>query len=373
MEKKRVNKMILLVIIITAVILVVACSTEGAAVDYVNLENAKYVLSFSGGLNNQSINSFSVMYRDGTIKEHPVNRSIVIANGLKIRDEMLFFSRQKNTHFAIANNIIQEFSFLEEKYEDAYVGVLFANESNGHVFAGVNVGFSDEGYLSELLYRTIDEPDYLNITFYDKILCTAVYKNETIYVQYLDLNKRDENDFFRRSGILEIDMNSQEIKHDYMLDNKYEGEPDRPMVLFGEEIILFRPALDREGFPTGASYLAVYSDGEIQHEKVLDDLILFQVCAFDNSLYLIDIFGKVRVLDSTYNLINNYQLESFEGSIKGAYHRDGELYVALTDEENAIKINQYRLNSGELVGSDPVAYPRAIEWHQESFTFLPWK
>lgn len=372
--KQRNNIQILCLIILFCLLIInVGCTRRETHENFIKTENGKYLFAFSTGLREESINSFSVLYQDGTVNEHPVNRSIVIVNSLRIGEALMFFSRQKNTHFVIENNRLQEFSFLEERYGDSYVGVLFASENNGYILTGMNVGFSDEGYISELLYKEESEGGYHNITFYDKILCSAVYSGGIIYLQYLDLNKRDDNDFFRKSGILEIDVYSQEIISDILLDSKYEGEPDRPLVLSNNEVILFRPELNEEAILTGRSHLAVYSQGEIKKELTLEDFIVIHIHAFNGKLYLVDLFGSVRVLDDEYKLLDIYELDQFQGSIRDLYTDEGELYVALMDEKKLMKINRYNLGNGRLMESDPIIYPKTIDWNKESFTFLPIK
>ncbi len=336
-----------------------------------DLKNGKYLLSFSGGGKVKSLNSFSIIYEDGKVKEFPVNKSIVIENAIKDQDELLFFSRQKNTHFSITNDSINDVSFLEELYGDAYVGVLFATKDNEYFFTGMNVGFSDKGYISELLYKHKDETEYTNLTLYDKIICSAVYNNNTIYVQYLDLNKKDDNSFFRTAGIIEVNKETQEVIKETFLDSKYEGEPDRPLVLFGDDLIIYRAEIDEEAIPTGKSHMAVYSNGNIINERELSEFIIYKAYSHNDRLYLVDIYGSVLTYDLDYNLIDSYKLKSFDGFIRSAYFSNNELYVALISEDKTMVINHYDLSDGGLIETDKVVKPTVIEWNNESFTFLP--
>ncbi|MBM7614478.1 hypothetical protein [Alkaliphilus hydrothermalis] len=363
---------ILIMGIILALILLSGCSKGKETANQVDLVNGKYVIAFSGGSKEKLINSFSILYEDGAVKEYPINSSIVIANSIRAGEELLFFSRQKNTHFSITNDGIEEISFLNDRYgEGAYFGVLFASKTKDYLFTGLNVGFSDRGYVSELLYRNYDEEEYRNLTFYDKILCSAINNNGTIYLQYLDLNKKGDNVFFRKSAIMEIQESKGEVIRDTILDDKYEGEPNRQLVLFGEDIILYRPEMDESAIPTGKSFMAAYSKGNIVEEKELKDFTIYGAYSYGDKLHLLDIAGEVLVFDLDYNLVDSYHLDDFEGWIRGVHFEEGNLYVALEDEDQDLTINHYQIEKGSLMERDAIPLPKAIEWDHESFTFLP--
>lgn len=372
MKKYRMNSFSLWMLLLTLMVILSGCNQTGTMSEKIELTDGKYLLSFSGGNRDRAIHGFSVLCQDGSLREYPLNQSIAIINALKTEDEYLFFSRQQNAHYVVSQGGIQGLSFLTEKYGDAYVGVLFASESNGILFTGVNVGFSEEGYICELIYWEKGSNEYRNITFYDKILCDAVYDGERVYVQYLDLNSKDEGAFFRVSGIMEINFQTQQVLRDQLLDLKFEGEPDRPLILYQKELVLYRPQLDPQGIPTGDTQIGVYKEGEVIVEFLLEDFIAVKGTVLEDLLYLVDLYGEVLVYNQDYQLVDTYQLPSFdEGILRSMQFAEEGLYAAFFTQEGEILIRHYDLAKGVLIAVDPVPALQTIPWEYENFTFLP--
>lgn len=334
------------------------------------LNDAKYLISFSGSDMNKFSNSISILYEDHSIKEIPINTSMVLENAIENQGEYYFYSRQKNIHYRLGEREAVQFSIMEDTYSNGYYGVLYAYSTNNGCIQILNIGVEDGVYVTKIV-KTYKDMDELILKLENKLACSVVTEGDLLYIAYIDLNteKPDQNSI-GSSGIMTLNMKAKTIISDILLPSKYRVEPDRPIVRFGDDTIIYSQELNAEGVPTGKSYVAAYSDSGLANEITMDDFIILESYVYNNKLYLLGDDGNMKVYDSNYQLVSSHN-SNIDGIIRKIYFKENYVFMAIYGNNNKLYIHKYKLDSGILVENYEIPYPSVIDWDVENFSFIP--
>nr|WP_308743020.1 hypothetical protein [uncultured Anaerocolumna sp.] len=366
MMKKR----FIIILIICSIILISCEKAAKFTAKNVPLKDAKYLISFSGSDMNQFSNSISVLYEDGSVKEIPVNTSMVLENAIENQGEYYFYSRQKNIHYRMKDGRIEQFSIMEDVYSDGYYGVLNAYPTKNGCIQILNIGVKDGVYVTDIV-RTSNDMEELIYNLENKLACSVTTEGDLLHIAYIDLKteKPDQNSI-GSSGIMTLDMESKRIIADTLLPNQYRVEPDRPIVGFDGAIIVYSQELTEEGIPTDKSYIAAYKEGRQIKELVVENFNILESYVHDNKLYLFGDGGMIKIYDSNYQIIADYNLK-IEDVIRKIYFKDNYVFTALYGNDYKMYIHKYNLDSGISEEKFEVPYPTVIDWEIENFTFIP--
>lgn len=364
------KKLFIIILIICSIILISCEKAAKFTVKNVPLKDAKYLVSFSGSDMNQFSNSMSVLYEDGSVKEIPVNTSMVLENAIENQGEYYFYSRQKNIHYRMKDGRIEQFSIMEDRYSNGYYGVLYAYPTENGCIQILNIGVEDGVYVTDIV-RTNEDTEELIYKLENKIACSVITEGDLLHIAYIDLKteKPDQNSI-GSSGIMTLDMESKTIIADTLLPNQYRAEPDRPIVLFGGAVIVYSQELTEEGMPTAKSYIAAYKEGDLIKELAPEDFSILESYVHDNKLYLFGDGGMIKTYDSDYQSIADYNLK-IEGVIRKIYFKDNYVFTAVYGNDYKMYIHKYNLDSGKQEEKYEVPYPSVIDWEVENFTFIP--
>ena len=295
---------------------------------------------------------------------------MVLENAIENQGGYYFYSRQKNTHYRMQDGQVKQFSIMEDTYSDGYYGVLYAYPTEKGCIQILNIGVEDGIYVTKIV-RTNKDMDELIIKLDNKLACSVVTEGNLLHIAYIDLNteKPDPNSI-GTSGIMTLDMKNKTIIADTLLPNQYRAEPDRPIIRFDGNIVVYSKELTEEGIPTGKSYVAAYKDDSQEKELTIEDFIILESYMHDNKLYLFGEGGMIKVYDTNYQLIASHNLK-VDGLIRKIYFKDNYVFTALYGNDFKMYIHKYKLDSGTMEENYEVPYPSAIDWKIENFTFIP--
>jgi hypothetical protein len=319
---------------------------------------------------NKFSNSISVLYEDGSVKEIPVNTSMVLENAIENQGEYYFYSRQKNIHYRMKDSRIEEFSIMVDTYSDGYYGVLYAYPTEKGCIQILNIGVEEGIYVTDIV-RTGKDAEKLIYKLENKLACSVITEGDLLHIAYIDLKteKPDQNSI-GSSGIMTLDMENKRVVADTVLPNQYRAEPDRPVVGFDGAIIVYSQELTEEGVPTDKSYIAAYKEGSQIKELMIEDFSILQSYVYDNKLYLFGIGGMIRIYESGDQLVADHNLK-IEGVIRKIYFKDNYVFAAVYGNDYKLYIQKYKLDSGIMEEKHEIPYPSVIDWEIENFTFIP--
>lgn len=364
------KKLIIIILIICSIILISCEKKVKFTAKNISLNDSKYLLSFSGSDMNQFNNSISVLYEDGSVKEIPVNTSMVLENAVENQGEYYFYSRQKNIHYRMKDGRLEQFSIMKDVYSDGYYGVLYAYPTEKGCIQILNIGVQDGVYVTDIV-RTGKDMEELIYKLENKLACSVVAEGDLLHIAYIDLKteKPDQNSI-GSSGIMTLDLESRRILSDTLLPKQYRAEPDRPVVGFGDAVIVYSQELTEEGIPTGKSYIAAYREGSQIKEIVAEEFNILASYVHANKLYLIGDGGMIKIYDSDYKNIADADL-NIEGVIRKIYFKENYVFIAVYGNDSKMYIHKYELDSGIQEEKFEVPYPSVIDWEIENFTFIP--
>lgn len=364
------RKLSIIIFIVLSAILTSCENSAKLIAKSIDLKDAKYLISFSESDMNKFNNSISILYEDQSIKEIPINTSMVLENAIENQGEYYFYSRQKNIHYRLGEGEATQFSIMEDTYSNGYYGVLYAYSNNNGCIQILNIGVEEGIYVTKIV-KTYKDMDELILRLENKLACSVVTEGDLLYIAYIDLNteKPDQNSI-GSSGIMTLDMKTKTIISDILLPNKFRAEPDRPIVRFGDNIIIYSQELNEEGVPTGISYVGAYKDDSLVNEINIDDFTILESYVYDNKLYLLGDGGMIKIYDSNYQLVANHKL-NIDGIIRKIYFKDNYVYIAIYGNDNKMHIHKYKLDSGILLENYEIPYPSVIDWDVENFSFIP--
>ncbi|NRR28246.1 hypothetical protein [Bacillus velezensis] len=335
-----------------------------------DIDNAKFIVGFSNTLDRGS--EIGVYGEDGTKMD-----SLELKDGINFtmssynKNDTFFSSNRSNNHLMIDNktgkiNKINEKS-LSKTTEDE--GAFFINSSDGYIIHDINVGYTDKGLESELVYWKGNSRKNKKQIKLDGELGSAIVAKNKIYVissgeesmSILSINpetKKQENKAsIPNKGIYFMDEKDafQALDENTFVlavnDNVNEKENSK-LILIDRETLKVKKEVEMEkGFHPAKL-------------KILKDSIL--AVSFD---------GKMQVFDK--KMVKKKSFDFYAGDdnklMNDVQFNDKEMYVLLKNfdiqRDNKLgDITSYDLKSGKKVKTIPLKAKK--EWEIARFEIL---
>lgn len=347
-----------------------SCIIKPPADNKINLDNAKYIVSFSGYDRSNFRNAITAVYNDGSANEYKLNTSMGIENVIKDSDSYKFFSRQTDVHYKVSSNGIEEFNLLDDDTAGGFYGVFSASLSDNTALQIVNIGSSDKGYLMKLV---LSDTEKRTFDFYEKILCNAIKQGNSIILSYIDLTSNYKNGHaIGRSKLAVFDLEKAEIVSEVELPTVFRVEPDVKMVHIDGNIIFFTNKLSELSTDfDGESYLGVYSiaDNSLADTVTMPNMNILQIFEYNSQLVIVEADGKINIYDKDLT-----KKESNSIDLVGEIHKvrcfDDTIYFATMDNDSNVFITSYNLND-KTVEKTNVPVPKSIKWDGGGLDFCP--
>ncbi|KZE60729.1 hypothetical protein [Bacillus amyloliquefaciens] len=335
-----------------------------------DIDNAKFIVGFSNTLDRGS--EIGVYGEDGTkIDSLELKDGINFTMSSYNKNDTFFSSNRSNNHLMIDNktgkiNKINEKS-LSKTTEDE--GAFFINSSDGYIIHDINVGYTDKGLESELVYWKGNSRKNKKQIKLDGELGSAIVAKNKIYVissgeesmSILSINpetKKQENKAsIPNKGIYFMDEKDafQALDENTFVlavnDNVNEKENSK-LILIDRETLKVKKEVEMEkGFHPAKL-------------KILKDSIL--AVSFD---------GKMQVFDK--KMVKKKSFDFYAGDdnklMNDVQFNDKEMYVLLKNfdiqRDNKLgDITSYDLKSGKKVKTIPLKAKK--EWEIARFEIL---
>jgi len=301
------------------------------------LSEGEYLVAFSEEFHKSAR---MVIYQDdGTLLEDvDIEDGQALRRSVKCDDGYLFTSKRINTHYLVddAGNI-KTVNFASDKYgPDRHAGTFFTAYSQGWLTSAMNIGTSSEGYACNIVFQKgLDSPQkYLPLNL--GILDSAIVHNNILYIHYMVMDALDPDltpdspDYHRYAGIYAYDIAVGKELYDITIDNRSLASiPKKPMRIYHDYILIYgdstgnrhnqrppclgvfdtvsrkiiREVYFEEGFipappETYTKRREVHSD---------DSFLPASLHIYQDQIYLMSTDGKMKVLDSNFDTIQEYQ------------------------------------------------------------------
>ncbi len=339
------------------------------------LNGAQYIVTFSKyeEAKNKRCESVMTVYEDGSVKELKLCNTMAIETAVRNGDQYFFFSRYHDIHYQIIDSKLELFHLLEENYAGRRYGVFSSGGKDGVTFETVNVGSSEQGYLTRLaLSDTQGQRRYYN--FYQKVLCNAAKSDDLVYVIYFDLTTKKPNNYaLGITKIAALDPSSSEVQAEYTLPDMFLTDPDYNIECIADSVYFFSNRLHNHGEFGGESYLGYCTEGKPDVERItLQNVEIKQIFTYDEQLLVLDAGGTLRFYDSLLNESGQCAIDLHQAKIRSTQLYDGVLHLALFSESNEITILSFDLETKEVIKEVSVPHPEVMEWDARGgFAFLP--
>ncbi|MDV5129311.1 hypothetical protein ACO7RW_17220 [Bacillus amyloliquefaciens] len=335
-----------------------------------DIDNAKFIVGFSNTLDRGS--EIGVYGEDGTKMD-----SLELKDGINFtmssynKNDTFFSSNRSNNHLMIDNktgkiNKINEKS-LSKTTEDE--GAFFINSSDGYIIHDINVGYTDKGLESELVYWKGNSRKNKKQIKLDGELGSAIVAKNKIYVISSDeesmsilsinpeTNKQENKASVPNKGIYFMDEKDafQALDENTFVlavnDNVNEKENSK-LILIDRETLKVKKEVEMEkGFHPAKL-------------KILKDSIL--AVSFDG---LMQVFDKKMVKKKSFD----FYAGDDNKLMNDVQFNDKEMYVLLKNfdiqRDNKLgDITSYDLKSGKKVKTIPLKAKK--EWEIARFEIL---
>ena len=278
------------------------------------LSEGEYLVAFSRAFSKPAR---LVIYQgdDTKLEDIYVKDGQALGDSVKSEDDYLFVSQRINTHYLIdrAGNITPV-SFAADKYTpDRHGGTFFTVYSQGWLISAMNIGSPPPGYACELIIQKgLDGPQkYLSLNL--GILDTAVVNGNILYVHYLVVDSLDPDsvNFGRYAGIYAYDLTTGQEIFDVAITNRSLASlVGKPITTYHNYILLYGDSTDNP-FEAQPPCLGVFDtiSYKLIREVYFDGSFLpASLNIYQDKIYLMSADGKMKVLDSNFDTVQEYQL-----------------------------------------------------------------